>query len=403
MKMVAVQVIGSLERRLRGRGNLTREEVMRKFIICVLPFIVCLQFCTKRPERPTHRTEYVEGVKVVKNLKTESKKAFKDMEFIEDLSISVDEGEENYMFSYPVDVDSDSNGNIYVLDYRECLIKKYDSQGEFIMKLGRKGQGPGEFSNPYSIIITPQDEIYVGDYMSRKIEVFGSEGAHQKTMKVEFLYYFSITRNKDLIVGHQVYDEEGMGSYKVGMYDDQKNKIRDFYKQKTYWPARIMDNEFVYEFPYFVRWNINSSDQIYIASSVAYEISVLTSEGNLLFKFTKDSDPLPVTGEELKKISDKLTQTKGSNPFMTKPVYPAFRYISIDEQDRVWIEHYEPVWREQTRKEAVYDVFSSDGIFLFTTKIPSHIFPQLNFKNGYIYALKKDESGYVRAIRLRIK
>jgi len=42
----------------------------------------------------------------------------------EDLSIGIDEGDENYMFSYPFDVDSDSHGNIYVLDFTERTIKK---------------------------------------------------------------------------------------------------------------------------------------------------------------------------------------------------------------------------------------------------------------------------------------
>src|SRR4030042_4158315 len=193
-----------------------------------------------------------------------------------------------------------------------------------------------------------------------------------------------------------------MRSCKVGRYDTQKNNIKDFYGQKTYWPARISDNEFVYEFPYFVRWSISSDDKIYIASGVAYEISVFTAEGNLLFQFTKDSKPDPLTGKELKKISGHVPPTRGPNPFMAKPVYPVFRSISIDEQGRVWIEHYQPGWREETRKEAFYDVFSYDGVFLFTTRIPGHIYPQLTFKNGYVYALRKDEAGYSRAIRLKV-
>lgn len=372
--------------------------------VCFVTFLLLFcASCAKKQGEASYKVEMVDGVKVIRNIKTSPDKATIPLEFAINLSIGVEEGDQDYMFSYPVDVDSDSKGNIYVLDYQECLIKKYNSQGVFVTEFGKKGQGPGEFSNPNSMVITPQDEIYVGDYMSRKIEAFGCEGEYQKTMKVDFLYYFSLTRNKDLIVGNQSYDEEGRESYRVGKYDHQKNKIIDFYGQKTYWPARIMDNEFVYEFPYFVRWSINANDRIYIASGVAYEISAFTPEGNLLFKFTKDSDPLPVTGEEFKKISDRLTQRGGPNPFMAKPVYPVFKFISIDEQDRVWIEPYEPLWRERTRKETVYDVFSSDGIFLFTIKIPFHISSQLVFRNRSIYALKRNDSGYVTAIRLKMK
>jgi hypothetical protein len=381
---------------------LGEDGVMKKLIVWILPFMVYLQFCAKRPEEPTHRIEFIEGLKVVKNLRTESEKTFKDKEFIDDLTIGMEEGEENYMFSNPVDVDSDSKGNIYVLDSQECLIKKYDSKGVFIRNFGREGQGPGEFTSPSSMMITPQDEIYVGDYMSRKIEVFGSQGEYQETMKVEFIYDFSLTGKKDLIVGYQFYDQEGMGSYKVGKYDLQKNKIIDFYGQKTYWPARISDNEFAYDFPYFVRWSINSDDKIYIASGVAYEISVFTPEGNLLFKFTKDSDAFPVAGEEFKRISDRLTPTRGPNPFMAKAVYPFFKFIACDEKDRVWVEHYQPRWHKRANKETVYDVFSADGIFLFSTKIPGHIYPQPAFKNAWLYALRKDDSGISRAVRLRM-
>jgi hypothetical protein len=56
----------------------------------------------------------------------------------------------------------------------------------------------------------------------------------------------------------------------------------------------------------------------------------------------------------------------------------------------------------ETLKETAYDVFSSDGVFLFTIKVPGHIYPQLAFKNGHIYALKKDEAGYSRAIRFKV-
>src|SRR4030042_2929905 len=138
----------------RPKIMLGEDTVNKKLIICVLPFIVCLQLCTKRPEEPTHLVEFIKGVKVIKNLKTELDKAFNDLELIEDLSIGVEEGDENFMFSYPVDVDSDSNGHIYVLDYQECLMTKYDSKGMFMTKFGRKGQGPGEFSNPSSMMIT---------------------------------------------------------------------------------------------------------------------------------------------------------------------------------------------------------------------------------------------------------
>lgn len=377
-----------------------KSKTMVIFIVLFLSVFIMLVSCKKQKTEWKGKIEIIDGVKVVHNLQPNQMEAFKTVEFVEDLSIGIEEGDENYMFNNPVDIDSDSEGNIYVLDYQDCVIKKYDPLGRFVAQFCRKGQGPGEFTSPYSMTISHQNLVYIGDYMLRKIEVLSPAGDYQKTIKVDFLYFFSINKKNDLITGHQGYDEDGNRFYNVGRFDFQKNEAVDFFAQRQYWPARIMNDEFRYDFPYYVRWDINSKDHIYVASAVDYEISVFSPDGNLLFKFSKDFDHVKVSGEEMKKISK--VKGRGPNPFMANPVYPVFRFISIDEKDRVWIEHYKPSWRGRVNKETVYDIFSFDGKFLFSTKITGHIYPQLIFKNNYIYAFRKDDSGYSKAIRLKI-
>jgi len=379
-----------------------------KVISIVLSFSVLMMFvsCGRQKAEWKGTIEEVDGVKVVRNFQVNQNKTFKPIEFAEDLSIGIEEGDENYMFSYPADIDSDSEGNIYVLDYQDCVVRKYDPHGKFATQFGRKGQGPGEFTSPYSMTISLQDLVYVGDYSLRKIEIFSPTGDYQKTLHADFTYYFSINTKNDLIMGHREYDKDGNPFYNVGRFDFQKNEAEDFFSQRQYWPARIMDDEFRYEFPYFVRWDINSKAHVYVASAVDYEISVFSSDGNMLFKFSKDFNHVKVSGEEMEKISDIISGVPSRaepNPYKTQLVYPVFEFISIDEKDRVWVENYQPNWRNRTNKETAYDVFSFDGKFLFSTKINGHIYPQLIFKNGYVYSLIKDESGFSRALRFRMK
>ncbi|MCJ7581083.1 MAG: hypothetical protein MUP98_11180 [Candidatus Aminicenantes bacterium] len=54
------------------------------------------------------------------------------------------------------------------------------------------------------------------------------------------------------------------------------------------------------------------------------------------------------------------------------------------------------------RKETRYDVFSPEGNFLFTTQFDFHVHMKLVFHNGFLYALKKDESGYYMAVRFKL-
>ena len=101
----------------------------------------------------------------------------------EELSIGAAEGDSEYMFSRISDIAVDVAGRIYVLDYTEAVLRVFDRDGEHIRTIGRRGQGPGEFSGPFSLGITAQNTIMVHDLMNHRISYFSPEG--------EFLSSFS--------------------------------------------------------------------------------------------------------------------------------------------------------------------------------------------------------------------
>lgn len=105
----------------------------------------------------------------------------------------------------------------------------------------------------------------------------------------------------------------------------------------------------------------------------------------------KDFKYVPVVGKEMKKISDILTILPSQiepNPYKATLVYPTFKYISIDETDRVWIGNFKPIWTNKADKKTICDVFSLDGVFLFKAEIPGHVYPQLIFKMAKFMPLR---------------
>lgn len=355
-------------------------------------------FCHRRPARPSHHIEFIDGVKVVRNERTSNPVSFREIEFVKDDSFHWQEGDD-YILTRPADFGVDDQGNVYILDLQEGVVKKYSQQGAFVMNIGRKGQGPGEFSYPLSLEITSENEIYIGDYMARKIEIYQTDGSYKKMIPVDFLHDFSVLGKGLFVLGRQTVKDSGEGVFSVGLYKETSDKFSGFFYQRTYWPLRVMDDEFVYEFPYFVRWVVDSSQRIYVMSGIDYMVSVFDRQGKLLFKFDKDFKVERVRGRELRKIAGRLSGGRGPNPFKARPVYPSFQSLSIDEEGRLWIERYQPKWRREIRKTTVYDVFSSEGIFLFTTKIAGHVFLRPVFRNGYLYLLLLTESGYLRLVR----
>ena len=152
---------------------------MKRILFCIALSIVSLSFGEIKPSVSFIQEEKKEGIKVVHNENLDEKKSNKAFELNEDLIIGVEEGDENYMFNYPTDINVDDDGNIYVCDFRDCVIKKYNVNGEFVTNIGGRGQGPGEFTYPSRFCIT-NNQLIVIDSSRYKLEVFELTGLYLK-------------------------------------------------------------------------------------------------------------------------------------------------------------------------------------------------------------------------------
>ena len=54
-------------------------------------------------------------------------------------------------FNKSTGVATDSSGNVYVADYYNNRIQKFDSDGKFLVKWGTSGTGEGQFAGPSGV------------------------------------------------------------------------------------------------------------------------------------------------------------------------------------------------------------------------------------------------------------
>jgi hypothetical protein len=100
-------------------------------------------------------------------------------------------GDENY-FKAPEDIAVDKNNNVYIVDSFLHCVKVFSGSGQFIRKIGQKGQGPGDLLSPISIAVDETNRIWINDFGNRRIQCFSSTGSSIATFRTSLLFFSKI-------------------------------------------------------------------------------------------------------------------------------------------------------------------------------------------------------------------
>lgn len=63
-------------------------------------------------------------------------------------------------------------GNVYVADYYNDRVQKFNGAGRFITKWGSEGDKSGQFKGPTGIAVDNEGSVYVIDWGNHRIQVF---------------------------------------------------------------------------------------------------------------------------------------------------------------------------------------------------------------------------------------
>ena len=178
-------------------------------------------------------------------------------------------------FDRPKDIVSDSNGNFYVVEERNCRIQKFKKNGDYILKWGKVGSGESEFSSPTAIDIDSSNNIYVVDSGNRRIQKFDSNGnfilqwstyvAHNH--QVNMPYGLSIDANDNIYVTEV--RSSGSGEYVYILKYNKNGTLLDIFNTHVdgdYYDANIYDIDVDSNYIY-----ISTSDSIIIKFNHQWE------------------------------------------------------------------------------------------------------------------------------------
>ncbi len=362
---------------------------MRKslFIFSLISVFMMLVSCGEQKAEWKGTIEEVDGVTVIKNPKLPM--YGEDVFGLEkELIIGEAEGREEYMFSEIGTIVVDDEERIYISDRKETHIKVFDKNGVYLITIGRKGQGPGEFERISGLQITHQQELLVFDMNMRRLSFFTVDGKLIDTLSISELRPFEININskRNFIITSFALDlmtNQSISELKI--YDADLSLLKTI---ATPSPSNIYN-----PFDSFFIWKLAKNDNIVYSYNETYELQVLDSEGEIIKKILKDYDPIKITKEEKQEAEKKYSPP---NKIEYPQFRPAYRYFTLDDEGRIFVETYEGLIGE---KGFYYNVFDKEGRYI--AKLPLMVKPQI-WKKKKLYTIEEDEEGYQFVKRYKV-
>ena len=388
------------------------KAIVSSTVLFVSVFMMLVSYGSQKVEWKG-KIEKEKGITVIKNpiepLHGEIK-----FELEEDLSIG-NQQDENYLFYKVRDIQVSMNGNIYVSDSGNYRVQCFDKNGNYLLTIGRKGQGPGEFSYPFELQIDDETgKIYVNDG-SRKIKIFDRKGNYiNKDIIIEGIlsdFYLDSDRN---IWG--LFSSPGTNSIKkvnqIGKVVQKLAESPFMFTKKILSKETIGDRGYAeslsithgYEHDSYIS-KIDNKTFIY-GYSKEYGLNIFDKEGNILIKIKKDEPYKKFTKEEKSRIENRVKVGLISKGYPYQGIslrfpkhMPFFYSIFTDCRGRIYVRR-NPRKREGTG-EIVYDIFSKEGYYLYRATIPSSSYI---IKNGYLYTrIVNEDTGEELVKRYKIE
>src|ERR1039457_6226005 len=79
-------------------------------------------------------------------------------------------GTNNGQLEYPYGIAVDGSNNVYVADYGNNRVEQFTSNGNYLTQWGSSGSGIGQFKSPYGIAVDSSNNIYVADGGNNRVE-----------------------------------------------------------------------------------------------------------------------------------------------------------------------------------------------------------------------------------------
>ncbi len=340
--------------------------------------------------------------------------------FSEEPVLIIGENEEdvNQLFSSIRGMARLSDGSIAVADRAAAEVRIYDETGQHLRSMGRAGEAPGEFSNPFVLWITEGDTIWVGDYYPWSYNIFTAQGQLVRRMSLTPSFLNSPSAGGVLDNGYTVNarivmarkeDFTSQDTMIVEVHDPGGELVGslDRIPDRTSGMVREAENFWLYPLFQSMAEVDALGSTIVLAHGSEPELRVLDNEFNLRAIIRWFEPVRKVTSADRRAWHKDYVEsrTRPANPQLrgfydamisrerpVADVFPVMSSVKIGRDGRVWVHRY-----NRPREDRGWLAFRADGEFMcHMAELPGDPW---EFGADYVLLLHVSELG-VQSVRM---
>lgn len=327
-------------------------------------------------------------------------------------------GAEAEVLLHPTDAIRRDDGRIVVADEQGHRLTFFSPTGDLVRRVGRQGEGPGEFQSPSTVDRFRGDSLMVYDHTRRQVSILAPDGSFGRSLPVRFgPNYWAGGVVQDSLVflwspgeGRPRRDRTGMywDSTWLALYRGPELRVdtigRFPLSERRGLRAGIPRP---YHFEHRMSFAL-ANDRFYLGFSQAYEIGEFTLDGDLVRLVRRPFDREPVTEDLKNRFREgyiRLIETEEGRvtpeqiedllQYVEQADYPeflpAYSEMLLDEAGNLWVEDY----RIFTDPRSTWTVFDPQGQWLTTVQTPEGL-RLSEIGADYVLGLSPDDMGAQR-------
>ena len=328
------------------------------------------------------------------------------------LVIGEDEEDENQWFSSIRGMGRLSDGSVVAVDRTSAEVRVYDATGRHLRSMGRNGEGPGEFANPFVLWITAGDTLWVGDYRPWSYNVFTAHGEFVRRVTLMPIWPNPARGGGVLDNGYSVnaraesaYSEDFTvaDTLVLEVHDPEGGLVGNLARlpDRTSGTVSEVPNFWLYPlFESFARVDARGSS-IVLGHGSETEVRVLDDEFNLRTIIRWSEPDREVTPADVRawredyiesrrqpgsREWDEYDDARLSDELPVADVFPAISRIMIARDGRIWVRQY-----DRPREDRGWLAFGPDGeFFCHMAGLPAEVW---EIGEDYVLLLSETELG----------